>query len=79
MSTKNKRINKTRQKLDETHVSHDLRISAMGIGITLGALRRIIAEWPDEATLKFALNGDTGWARLESVSYCQAKNEVSLW
>lgn len=51
----------------------------MGIGITLGALRRIISEWPDDATLKFALNGDTGWARLESVSYCQAKNEVSLW
>lgn len=75
----------TKQQLDGAHVSHEMRISAMGTGLTLGALRRAIAEWPDDAKIKFAITQreatDKGgaWALLESVSYCRSENEVSLW
>ena len=69
-----------RQALDEAnHVSHELRISAMGRGITVGQLKQTLAKLdiPDGAKIKFAL-GD-GWALLESVSFCRTENEVSLW
>lgn len=71
-----------RQALDEVnHVSHELRISAMGRGITVGKLKETLAKLdiPDDATIKFAMRTGDGWALLESVSFCRPANEVSLW
>ena len=71
-----------RQALDESkHVSHELRISAMGRGITVGQLKQTLAtlDIPDDAKIKFALRTGDGWALLESVSFCRTENEVSLW
>lgn len=71
-----------RQALDEAnHVSHELRISALGRGITVGRLKQMLAKLdiPDDAKIKFALRGFDEWALLESMSFCRPANEVSLW
>lgn len=69
--------------LDET-VQHDweLRVSAMGIGVTVGQLKDMFDKLkiPDDAKIKFAVGQPSpGWALLESVSFCRAANEVSMW
>ena len=72
-----------RQRLDEANpVTHDLRISAMGTGITIGELKAMTKKLniPDDAKVKFAIGQPApGWALLESVSFCRSANEVSLW
>lgn len=72
-----------RQALDEAnHVSHDMRISAMGTGLTVGQVRRMLDQLkvPDDAKIKFAIGQPSpGWALLESLSFCRTDNEVSLW
>jgi hypothetical protein len=72
-----------RQALDEAnHVSHDMRISAMGTGLTVGQVRRMLDQLnvPDDAKIKFAIGQSSpGWALLESLSFCRPANEVSLW
>lgn len=78
---KSKKLKLGKQALDESrHVSHDMRISALGAGITVGQLNAMIKTLniPDGAKLKFSLGAD-GWGLLESVSFCRDRNEVSLW
>lgn len=74
---------KSKQSLDAANpVSHDLRISAMGRGITIGQLIQMAEKLqiPSDAKIKFAIGQPAPcWALLESVSFCREANEVSLW
>lgn len=73
---------RVRQSLDAANPPTDPRISAMGVGVTVGQLKRMISHLriPDDAKIKFAIGEPPpGWALLESVSFCRPANEVSLW
>lgn len=74
---------KSKQCLDAANpVTHDLRISAIGRGVTIGQLIEMAGKMqiPPDAKIKFAIGQPSpGWALLESVSFCREANEVSLW
>ncbi len=74
---------RVKQSLDEaTPVMKDPRVSAMGVGVTVGQFIKMAKRLkiPSNAKIKFVVGQPPpGWALLESVSFSRSENEVSLW